>query len=379
MPCKTSTLMQRRKPTRGTAEFFSAYIDAFTAQAQTDWTSHNRQRVTDELNKLATAKGAFGTLSNLEQIVASPDELTLDNDETPMARIEAGWHNLAMEHFVDRFGRYGHDAIGSIAEAMHYATALATAFGTHAIYYRGEHRFGHPLVSRAERNLPDDAGRDPGLTDIEREQLDRFQQHVLANPNQYPEVVGDSTLENLNSPRWLPVMQHYDDEFGTRLLDVSTSIFASLYFACVSWTGEINDDVDGLLYVFLRGSGGLLVRGIYYEQQPEHFDEEFDDIAPASVHDSFRGWQHPSYFRIYHSSTMSGRELAQDGLFLVRGALAGEPNLGQGFKLRVPAEIKATIAKELWWAGYTPRRIVRGQRGEMSHLRLANTLGLPRH
>ena len=50
-------------------------------------------------------------------------------------------------------------------------------------------------------------------------------------------------------------MQHYDDDFGTRLSDATTAVFARLYFACVAWDGTINNDIDGVLYVFLRGNG----------------------------------------------------------------------------------------------------------------------------
>jgi hypothetical protein len=369
--------MPRRKPTEGTTEFFSTYIDSFVAHAQTDWTPTNRDAVTLELNKLGTAKGAFGRLSALQQVDSIPPAIKLDVDQTPMARIDGGWHRLAMEHLVDRFGRYGQDAVGGIAEAMLYANALATAFGTHYIYYRGEHRYGHPLQSSAERKLGEHIDMAPGLTAREIDELRRFQDQVLGHPETYPELATDPALANTNSPRWLPVMQHYDDEFGTRLLDVTTSVFAGLYFACVSWDGTINSEIDGLLYVFLRGNGGLIARGCYYEHAPPNFDPEYDDVTPESILDSFKSWDHPEVTRIYRSSTMSERELAQDGLFFVKGSLDEGPGLGQGFKLRVPAEIKETVAKELWWAGYTPRRILRGPRGESAHRKLAGRLGMP--
>jgi len=135
-------------------------------------------------------------------------------------------------------------------------------------------------------------------------------------------------------------------------------------FSCFSSRGPI-------------GSGGLIVRGYYYEKAPERVDPEYDNVAAESILDAFKDWEHPAVTRIYRSSTMSERELAQDGLFLVKGSLAEGPGLGQGFKFRVPAEVKEKVVRELWWAGYTPRRMVRGPKGEESHRNLANALGMP--
>lgn len=369
--------MRRRKPTKGTVEFFAQYIDAFIAHVQTDHSAQIRPQLTDEVNKLNTAKGAFGRLEQLGQIVDIAPPLKLDVDETPMANVNHGWHRLAIEHFADGFGRYGMDAVGGIADAALYANALATAFGTHSIYYRGENRYGHALISRAERELEADDGQVAGLTGRELEELRRFQGDVTNSPDEYPAISSDTALQDLNHPRWLPVMQHYDEEFGTRLLDLTTSIFAGLYFACVAWDGSIKHEIDGVLYVFFRGNGGLIARGYYYDERPENLDSEMDDVAPTSVEDSFKDWKHPEVHRVYRSSTMSERELAQDGLFLVKGSLADGPGFGQGFKFRVPAEAKEEIARELWRAGYTPKRIVRGPKGESAHLVLAERLKMP--
>jgi hypothetical protein len=170
-------------------------------------------------------------------------------------------------------------------------------------------------------------------------------------------------------------MQHYDEEFGTRMLDISSSIFAGLYFASVGWDGEIDTNHDGILYLFMRGTG-LTARGYYYDQRSPDFDVEIDELAPKNLKSSFVDWPHPEYFRIYKSSTSSPRELAQDGWFLVRGVLNPKPQFGQGFKFKVPAAAKAQIAKQLWISGYTPERMVRGQKGYDAKTRLAETLGM---
>lgn len=60
------------------------------------------------------------------------------------------------------------------------------------------------------------------------------------------------------------------------------------------------------------------------------------------------------------------RELAQDGVFLVQGDLGKDPEFGgtKQFKLCIPRWAKANIVEELWLAGYTPERIVRGEIGQ---------------
>lgn len=45
-------------------------------------------------------------------------------------------------------------------------------------------------------------------------------------------------------------MQHHNEKFGTRLLDITSSIYTGLYFACIGWKGEIDSVNDGILYSF---------------------------------------------------------------------------------------------------------------------------------
>ena len=284
--------MQRRKPTIGTLEFFSEYIDSFIAHATTDWNETKKASITAELNKLNTAKGAFGSLHALGQIEEVSPAKTLEQDETALQAMNPGWHKLAMEHLVDSFGRYGMDCVGSAAEAVMYANALGGRFATQELFYRGEHQYGYELRSKAERKISDKKLGEQGITDEEIDQLRRFQKEVAADPEKYASIGKDEVLADLNHPRWLPVMQHYDDTFGTRLLDISSSIMAGLYFGTVSWAGDINENVDGILYVLLGGNPGMTVRGSYFEEEPEQFDPDYHDVAPKSIEDSFKDWDH---------------------------------------------------------------------------------------
>lgn len=367
--------MPRRKPSRGVFEFFSQYIDALTGHAQHEFDQARFAAVRDGTNRLGNAKGALGDYQRAEQVVENEPSSILAPDETPLAPINAGWQAFILEYMADQFGRHGADAIGCLPEAALYAHALGSRFGANELFYRGEEKYGHALISRAERKLGI-AGGGPGITDAELDALRRFQEDVEKSPENYPGALDDKCLSDPDHPRWLPVMQHYDEVSGTRLLDISSSIFTGLYFGCVGWHGEIDEEIDGVLYVLLSGNPGMLVGGNYYENKPDTYDADYDIVAPESVQDSFKDWQSPDVFRIYRSGTMSQRELAQDGLFLVRSQLHGGPGFGQSFKMRVPASEKKEIAKELWRAGYTPRRMVRGRQGDISHEALRKELGM---
>jgi hypothetical protein len=368
--------VSRRRPSYGTIEFFSKYLDAFNAHLLHDVPADKKEAIFTEARKIHAINGAFSTLRHLGQISETTPEQILPEDKTINMAIESGWHTLALESFVDSFGRYGTGAISSIAEAVFYANAFAVYFGSHSLFYRGEQHYGYELKSRAERYMPTGAGDNPGLTDQEITELRRFQYEVNADPSLIEAEGENGKTPSINSPLWLPIMQHYDEKFGTRLLDISSSVFTGLYFACVGWNGQIDTKLDGLLYSFMQGNGGLTMRGFYFDEKPEDFDEEMDNIAPSSIEESFKNWVHPEIMRLYKSSSTSSREIAQDGYFLVKGSLKEGYGFGQGFKYRIPANVKHKIAKELWLAGYTPERMIRGPKGRVAHKALSKELGL---
>lgn len=361
----------RDKLTKGNIEFLNELIQAYTAHLQHEMDPSRRKSISGEVNKFNAIRTTFHSFDKLGQILPSSKEEKLEKDESAYMTVEGGWQKIAIEDMARNFGRYGPDAISGLSELLLYSNALARAFGTDNLYYRGEHKYGYKLQSRAERKIPYEEGKVPGITSIEIEELRRFQDEFKSNlPYDFP---NSDDLPDDNDPRWLPIMQHYDEKFGTRLLDITSSPFAGLYFACVSWHGTIDTKHDGLIYAFLPG-GNMPIRGDYYDERPEKFDEEMDEISVNNVEDSFKEWKAPSTLRLYKSSTLSPRELAQDGSFLLKGALTDEYGFGQGFKFRVPSELKTRIAKELWVAGYTPKRIVRGPIGIEAHNNLGKLL-----
>lgn len=269
---------------------------------------------------------------------------------------------LVTQILVASFRRAGPGAITTVAEALFVVNALASLHDARKLYYRGEHRYGWALESRAQRKMDKKSlATANGITNLEIEELRRFQNQVRNDPSQV-EVVQSNALPNDDDPEWLPIMQHYDEDFGTRLLDVTSSIFSGLHFACVDWDGTIDFDTDGLLYVFFD-------EGRYYRYEEQRTGDFYDDVSefvPNKITDSFKNWRHSNYIHHFASKHSSMRAFAQDGHFLVQGDISVEPVFGARatFKLCVPHWAKARVIEELWFAGYTPERIVRGRKGK---------------
>jgi len=273
------------------------------------------------------------------------------------------WTQAVAEDMAVTLGRGGSGAIVSIAEALLVVNSLGHIHGTDKIYYRGEHKYGYELKSRAQRILDAENGgkieSTNGITDREIEELRRFQDQVKADPNLISEASFRNILPEDNSPEWLPIMQHYDEKFGTRLLDITSSVFSGIHFACIDWNGNIDFDTDGILYVFLG-------HGRYYQTQPTGtLNDEISEFVPDHVEDSFKGWRCPDYLHHYASTQSSLREIAQDGHFFVQSDLSLPFTIGAKgqFKICIPHWAKPRLIQELWFAGFTPEKMVRGPKG----------------
>jgi len=271
-----------------------------------------------------------------------------------------------MEDIAASFGRAGAGAIATTGEALALTNSFARPLGAEKVYFRGEHQYGYELKSRAQRKMEEDFGAPleatNGITERELAELRRFQKQVKCSPYFEEEIVHGNGLPADDDPEWLPIMQHYDVEFGTRLLDITRSIFTGLHFACIDWDGTIDFDTDGLLYIFFD-------QGRYYAYEPAGgFNDEISEFVPGNVARTFKDWHHPQYMHHFNSSQSSMRELAQDGLFLVQGDLGSKPVFGgkYEFKVCIPRWAKARIIEEIWLAGYTPEKIVRGDREQLA-------------
>jgi FRG domain len=368
----------RGSATAGNLDWFVDYTAAFANKLLHDYHGPEGKQIKEAVHSINSSLGSIQKLRSLSCISETPAALVLEPDNTENFVELSQWMGLISEVFADEFYRNGKSTISSFAEAACYVHALARIFGSEKMYFRGESKYGNKLLSRAERKMSSSDLESDGISEIELHELARFQKEVRSDPFQSQEIArSHSALPADTDPSWLPIMQHYDEHFGTRLLDITSSIFTGLYFSCVDWDGRINDEVDGILYVFLKGGDNstLHARGMYLEKSNSLNATEFDDVVPNVVEDSFRGWQAPDYFRVYQSITANPREMAQDGLFLVRSSLKELPRYGQNFKIRIPASAKFEIMRQLWRAGYTPERVVRGKKGQEAQDQLGNILG----
>ena len=297
---------------------------------------------------------------------AEPSRSTENASESAFVPIANGWESLVHQHLAT-FGNHGLEAAGSVAEVLLKSTAIGRAIGGAPLLYRGESEYGWPLLSRVGRALGAEPDWGP-ISEFELDELARFKA-AAGRPGMTSAMFPDG-IPPASPMGWLAAMQHYDD-FGTRMIDVSTSVFAGLYFACVDWNGEIDETVDGRLYCFQgRGAKRDYIPATHraalrsdeaHDLQPEHDETKLFDLP------------YPEIYRVIYSPQRNERLLAQDGLFLLP-AQSGT-GWGQNFELRIPASAKRTIATELWQAGYTPNRIVRGQSGEDAQSRVEQQLG----
>lgn len=320
--------------------------------------SQERKRLSDIHNNLLN----FHELHALGLLHEPPPGLSISGEvHQDFLQFNNGWDGLVHEDLA-RLGEHGPEAASSVAEVLLKSYAIARRIGGSPILYRGESSYGWKLLSRVGRR----GGTEPAWGSISAEEiseLDRFQRAVEADPDLQADIAADGSLPS--SPMgWLAAMQHYDD-YGTRMLDVTSSVFAALYFACISWDGVIDDGVDGRLYVFSpKGARRDYVPRPAWTRWDEAEQGMSLDIQPDRIEEMFK-LKYPHVYRVVLSPDRNERMLAQDGLFI----LPAEPGTswGQHFEIRIPASTKLSIVAELWQAGYTPERIVRGSRGRDAH------------
>lgn len=362
--------MTRPWLTDGNIQYVRAYQDALQNHFQGAAKEKNKwDEALPLLQELRSVIGPYTSLQGLGITKPIPPQATRkDQDGNPIDKSEfhepKPWLGAIAEDVAASFGRGGTGAIVTTAEGLRMINSLARLHSAGKVYYRGEHQYGWELKSRAQRKMEKDDGAPlegaNGITERELDELRRFQKQAKNDSALMEEIVHGCGLPAENDPEWLPIMQHYDFDFGTRLLDFTRSIFAGLHFACIDWDGTVDFETDGLLYV-------LFDQGRFYAyEQINGIDDDFSEFVPDNVTCSFKDWSHPEYMHHFNSAQSSMRELAQDGLFLVQGDLGSKPVFAgrAEFKFCIPRWAKARIIEELWLAGYTPEKIVRGEMGK---------------
>lgn len=225
-------------------------------------------------------------------------------------------------------------------------------------YFRGEHKFERELISKFGRDKKID-WKNTNLfkvTNMELEVLAEFQGEVKTKEELRKKIFGESEMLDDNDAGWWSIMQHYDEKNGTRMIDVTSSLFCALYFACADWNGEFHSSLDGKLYFFPKG----ISRGEI--DNPERFQGSIidnNDQRHSSKNDYYTIEDREDIPRFRKSSIRNDRALSQDGLFIWQPKFDLPLMLhGMMFAFRIHRDFKESILKELLSMGYTKERIL---------------------
>jgi len=320
------------------------------------------------VNTLGSALSELHSYARTQAAVPNP---ALPPNTTNLA---GNWIDLALRE-IESLNVEGNEAICSVTEAQWKANGIMNWWhqtNRGRFFFRGEHHSDWNLVCSAFRN-----GHTPDpdnlleVTESEIADLRRFQATVQTDRQLYASVFPDGRLLDLDSADWWALMQHYAG--GTRLIDISSSVFCALFHACAGWDGTVNTSVDGALYLFPREDWRPAV--LYPEIVRGQNVGSTDQLYPT-VGQYFNVDGHPDIVRFRESFHRNDRLLAQDGYFLWQPTFDMPLNLNQFFKFRVPASRKHHILSELYSVGYTAQRIVRGPQGESAHENICTSIGV---
>jgi hypothetical protein len=285
------------------------------------------------------------------------DKFSLRNAENPAPELPSAWLDIICNELFD-LNRFGDSVITSCAEAIVKCHGLKRGFDNFAspMFFRGEHRFGWPLLPKFARSRNVEIKDVKKITDEEIQSMEDFQKRVSSCAKLKKVIFGESDSLAPANAAWWPIKQHYDETEGTRMLDLTTSLFCALYFGCADWDGAVDETVDGRLYFFSQQPGrddnpnptrinGVLMNGEDQRQDgwKDYFTIEDGDDLPR--------------FRI--AQTPNDRVVSQDGYFIWQPDFA-KPVVpfGQNYSFRIHREAKRDILAELAAAGYTRKRIL---------------------
>ena len=282
--------------------------------------------------------------------------------ESPHFQVSEKWMNLICDELFN-FNSRGDEYICSTSEALIKTNGLKRLLDkfSEPMFFRGEHKFGWDLISRLGRKINIDwANTDSTkVTKQELELVETFQQKVKDDDGLKNKIFGDSRILDNNDSGWWSIMQHYDEEYGTRMIDVTSSLFCALYFACVDWDGNIDDSYDGKLYFFQYQLG----RG--ETNNPDLIDGIMvgsEDLTQNNLYDYFNVSTSNEIPRFRISPIRNDRALSQDGYFTWQPFFDKPLRLFQHFSFRIHRDFKTSILQELKSMGYTKERILNENR-----------------
>lgn len=334
------------------------------------------QRMTNAPNASSSMQkalgNAIGELRHYVSVHASIPAPELPPDAT---NLQGNWLDLALRE-IEGLNSEGNNAICSVTEAhwkVHGIMNWWQQTNCGPLFFRGEHNSNWSLISSAGRSgLTPSATNPLSVSSEEMAELRRFQASVQVDQQLSSDVFPDGRVLSLESAEWWALMQHYNG--GTRLIDITSSIFCALFFACAGWDGTVDADSDGAVYLFpttATGRKAVLKPELFRGQN----NGPTDQLHPTAG-DYFDVHAHQDIIRFRESFQRSDRLLAQDGYFLWQPIFDQPLNVGQHFKFRVPGAKKRDVLRELYSIGYTARRLIRGTKGEVAHSLVCRTVDI---
>lgn len=310
--------------------------------------------VVDDGGSIDKLYKAMGVISQFVKI--SPSENIPISDHF---QINSNWMPLIEKEFYN-FNNMGDEYICSISEATIKILALKRAVDNDfesPMFFRGEHNFGWELISRLGRSQSFDWEKFDvkKTTEMELKFLKKFIDKVKNDDTLKEQIFGVGAVLSDNDPGWWSIMQHYDEENGTRLIDITSSLYSALYFSCVDWDGTIDSSVDGKLYMFPYPPG----RGETYT--PDRWKNQIigpDDQIERTLENYFDIQGSEDIPRVRISPIINHRVLSQDGYFIWQPYFDQPLKTFQIFTFRIHRDFKAKIVKELNAFGYTKDRIL---------------------
>jgi FRG domain len=312
--------------------------------------------------------GDGGSIDKLMKAIAALHDLKIEPSSSnvpvsPQFQVGQQWIDSALEE-VFNFNAMGDEYICSTVEAVIKCNGIKKLFDKYEtpMFFRGEHVFGWDLKSRIGRKLLVDWNiEDPhNVTLEEKRLLSEFQERCKQDSVLRTTVFGeDGHLLAIDHSGWWSLMQHYDDTDGTRMIDVTTSLYCALFFASANWDGTVDESIDGKLYMFPYQPG----RG--ETDSPErHMGELIDteDARHRTVDEYFKVEKHLEIPRFRVSPARNDRALSQDGYFVWQPYFNKPLYTFQLFPFRIHRDFKKSIVKELTAMGYTRDRILSDNR-----------------
>lgn len=298
------------------------------------------------------------------------------HDEMPSGQVvvDENWIKLAIAE-LESFNGEGDNSLSSVSEATWKVHGIMKFWYPDKkpgkIYFRGQHHSGWGLNSSAQRIGLKPCDENPmSVSQGEVKELRKFQIEVQTDQALSAEIFPNGNILSLESAEWWSIMQHYYGK--TRLIDVTSSIYCALFFACADWDGSIDDKNDGVVYLIPQTATGRpataspkYINGVNHDMQ--------DQLHPLAT-DYFNVDAHKDTIRFRKSFHRNDRLIAQDGFFLWQPIFDEPLALGQHFKFRIPGKKKVALLHELYLIGYTAQRIIRGSKGVVAHQRIYDTL-----